>query len=89
MLRSEAINRLLSDEVVVEFTKTNGEYRRMRCTLREEAISQYQPKGEVKTKEEKPKANQSVWDVDANGWRSFLWSNVKTFDGVDTPNGIK
>ena len=90
MLKTEAINALKSDIVDVTFTKTDGTQRQMRCTLKDEFIGSYTPSQNAKPRKENPNpVNVSVWDVDKNGWRSFLWANVLTFNGVQTPNGIQ
>jgi cell division protein FtsL len=33
-------------------------------------------------------SNVAVWDLEANGWRSFRWENLRLVDGNDLPNGI-
>ena len=67
---------LKEQEVIITFTKVNGEERVMTCTLNEAIVPPT-----VRTETTKPKAEVdsvcSVWDVTAQGWRSFRWSNVK------------
>ena len=70
---------LKEQEVIVTFTKVNGEERIMTCTLNEAVVPPT-----VRTETTKPKAEVdsicSVWDVNAKGWRSFRWSNVKRIE---------
>ncbi len=68
---------LRNNVVTVTFTKVNGEERVMRCTL----MSEYVPNapsnnGQVLIQESESKA-VSVWDMEANGWRSFRVDSVK------------
>ena len=88
MLKSEALDKLRSEEVVVEFEKANGAMRTMTCTLKADVISQYKTKAENPSENKDERANVSVWDIEVNGWRSFIWSKVRRFNGVNTPNGI-
>lgn len=70
--------------ITVSFTKVNGENRNMRCTLMPEHIVDNRvllQEGEV------PKAPRpdnpdvlAVWDVDAQGWRSFRIDSVHRVD---------
>ena len=76
--RDGLIDMLRNNIVVVTFTKVNGDERVMTCTL----VSKHIPNapttnGEVVLKESK---NQtiSVWDTNAQGWRSFRVENVKS-----------
>lgn len=63
---------LRSDVTEVTFTKKNGEKRVMNCTLRSEFLPDMsgsqlsKPNDEVVT----------VWDTDANGWRSFRMDSI-------------
>lgn len=85
--RQATIDDLRAKEMVVHFTKKNGEERIMTCTLRPDFIPQdSMPKGTTK-KEPKPLSEQtacSVYDVQAKGWRSFLWDNVTEIKDIDT-----
>lgn len=65
--------------VTVTFTKKDGETRVMTCTLLESSIpEQHQPKTLAEGQEQRKRsdANLSVWDVNAEGWRSFILANV-------------
>ena len=60
---------------VVTFTKKDGDTRVMNCTLQPEQL----PKVEIKEgalKREPNLNNMSVYDVNAEGWRSFIIRNV-------------
>ena len=75
--RKWLLEHLHFGEVTVGFTKKDGEFRSMKCTLREGLIPQEKlPKG---TGTKKPsETTQSVFDVNKQEWRSFLWSNVQS-----------
>jgi hypothetical protein len=72
--RQDVLNMLNNRVVTVTFTKVNGEERVMNCTL----LSEYLPGGTGPTLlQESAGDNVSVWDVEANGWRSFRVSSIK------------
>lgn len=67
----------------VTFTKKNGDERIMKCTLMPEHL----PPAEVKENTEKTEKAVNtdvlaVWDLEAEGWRSFRLDSVKNFDSV-------
>ena len=77
----ENLTGLLRENVAtITFTKVNGTERVMRCTL----LSDYVPNsvksnGEmILEKSPKNDNNVSVWDIDANGWRSFRVGSIKS-----------
>lgn len=73
--RQDVLNMLTNSVVTVTFTKVNGEERVMRCTL----LSEYMPSGTGPTLlQESTGDNISVWDTEANGWRSFRVSSIKS-----------
>jgi hypothetical protein len=78
------IDSLKNDICVVEFTKQNGETRRMRCTL----MDKYLPKENRKDEETKVHMRKGltviVWDLDSNGWRSFYPSSITSFNVEST-----
>ena len=64
---------------VVTFAKKDGDIRVMTCTLQPDLL----PKVEIKentVKREPNYNNMSVYDVNAEGWRSFIIRNVKTVE---------
>jgi len=63
-------------EVTVTFTKKDGTERVMRCTLNPDNL----PKIEIKEeKKERKKSEDSlaVYDIEAKGWRSFVFRSVR------------
>jgi ferredoxin-fold anticodon binding domain-containing protein len=70
-------NILNTQEVVIKFTKTNGENREMRCTLSEGLVPQYEKKTE-RVKNANAEV-QPVFDLDKQAWRSFRWDSVTEF----------
>ena len=74
---AELQSQLQKEVLEVTFTKVNGDKRIMNCTLME-GILPSNPTEEAK-KDTKKKVNEdilSVWDIDANGWRSFRVKNI-------------
>ena len=70
--------RLKTETVTVRFKKVSGEERTMVCTLQESVIppaTKEDPLSQKKVRAVSP-AVCSVWDIEANGWRSFRWENV-------------
>jgi hypothetical protein len=73
-VRSELQTQLQTEVLEVTFTKVNGDKRVMNCTLMEGIL----PSNTTENNTDK-KVNEdilSVWDVDANGWRSFRMNTV-------------
>jgi hypothetical protein len=65
--------------VTVTFTKKDGTERVMNCTTNSELVPKVEVKESAEPKREK-KANEeimSVYDLDAQGWRSFRWDSIK------------
>ncbi len=76
--RTWLVEHLHHGEVTVGFTKKDGEFRSMKCTLSEGLIPQDKmPKGTGKKKADVP-TSQSVFDVNKQEWRSFLWENIQS-----------
>jgi hypothetical protein len=75
------LHNLLKKYIVcVEFTKANGEYRKMNCTLKSDVLpanTSTQNNSKPYTGEEN---HMAVWDVDANGWRSFIFDNIISYE---------
>jgi len=74
MNQAEWVTLLKENEVSVTFTKADGTQRVMRCTLKAEHL----PARENVTESTRKRSenNVSVWDLNANGWRSFIINNV-------------
>lgn len=82
MLKDEIIESLRRGTLVVEFNKKNGEFRRMTCTLNSVLIPQDQlPKSEIAVKENDTTVR--CFDLEANGWRSFIVENVLKTERLD------
>jgi hypothetical protein len=63
-----------SGEVTVNFVKKDGSARTMICTLSESKIpTDFAPKGSTKVQSDEALA---VFDVEANGWRSFRYDSI-------------
>lgn len=82
MTRDEILNLARENILSVTFTKKDGTTRVMKCTLREDIIPTVQddllrqsgvtPDRPVNTKV------LPVWDMEYQGWRSFIVENVTT-----------
>ena len=70
----EDLNKQLRESVlIVTFNKLNGDERVMTCTKDFKLIPEsHRPK----TDKEPPEGNVTVWDINANGWRSFKYDRV-------------
>jgi hypothetical protein len=69
---------LKNEKVTISFTKVNGDLRDMTCTLKELLIPADQLK-KTQVKEstvDKEPTNQPVYDVNAQGWRSFRYDSI-------------
>lgn len=80
LTRNEMMEMLTTSKCRVIFTKLNGEERDMLCTLREDLIPQATK--EPITQKAVREINVEVipvWDVKAEGWRSFRVDNVVSF----------
>ena len=76
------INDLHQKVCKVVFTKVNGDTRVMHATLNESLLPQQVDLEEhIQKKTKKPNPDVlAVYDVDANGWRSFRWDSLKDFN---------
>jgi len=67
---------IMKDTIVeLTFIKKDGTERIMNCTLNEEHL----PVTEAKEETKERKVNEdvlAVYDVDAEGWRSFRWDSL-------------
>jgi hypothetical protein len=73
----ESVRTLLqTTSITVDFEKANGEFRSMKCTLREDLGAKYTVKENTTSK--KPNLDVCVvWDVNQAAWRSFRWDRIK------------
>ena len=75
-LRESVHTLLQTTSVIVDFEKANGEFRSMKCTLREDLGAKYTVKENTTPK--KPNLDVCVvWDINQAAWRSFRWDRVK------------
>ena len=73
----ESVRTLLqTTSITVDFEKANGEFRSMKCTLREDLGAKYTVKENAIPKKPNPDVCV-VWDVNQAAWRSFRWDRVK------------
>jgi len=63
-------------EVTVDFDKANGEFRSMKCTLREDLGAKYSVMENKNPKKPNPDVCV-VWDTTQQAWRSFRWDRMK------------
>tara|TARA_B100001063_G_scaffold32419_1_gene25636 strand:+ start:402 stop:725 length:324 start_codon:yes stop_codon:yes gene_type:complete len=69
---------LLGEIIEICFTKKDGTERKMLCTLKAEHIPVYNtPILEDESGTVENKSYMNVFDVENNGWRSFIIDNVK------------
>ena len=84
--RDALLADLKQHPVEVKFKKVNGESRIMRCTLMKEHMpvndSQFE---QLEEQHQKPENLNTivVWDLHANGWRSFRVESVEYAQIVD------
>lgn len=75
--QEQIVQDLKSGTVVVTFNKVNGDKRVMTCTLHESVIpTPVASDSEINRNREPNEQVQVVWDVNADGWRSFRWDKV-------------
>lgn len=71
--------------LVIDFTKLSGDKRVMTCTLREDmkpAATKTDTMSQKKVREISD-AVVSVWDVNAQGWRSFRYDRLNSVEVVE------
>ena len=77
--RSYIIETLKNDELTVTFNKKDGTERVMKCTRNLSKVpSDQQPSGTMELKET---SAIRVFDLEANGWRSF---NAESVTAIET-----
>lgn len=75
---NQILDLVKNNVVEVTFTKLNGDERVMTCTLVESylpPVTKTEDSSQKKAKTPNTEA-LSVWDVNANGWRSFRLDRV-------------
>ena len=98
LTREDVVEMLRNDVATVTFTKADGTERVMECTLLNEVLTQRVPVGlatQAPKPEKKKKAPNphtlAVYDVPADGWRSFRLDSVKSIGfptSIFTDEGI-
>jgi hypothetical protein len=74
----EWLRELLRERVVgVVFIKKDGTERVMQATLSENFIPEATNSENSATTRKKSDEALAVWDIEAQGWRSFRWDSVK------------
>lgn len=77
--RDGLIDMLRHNIVSVTFTKVSGEERVINCTLQSQHLPNFaQVDGVLVTEGGRSNTTISVWDLDAQGWRSFRVASVKS-----------
>ena len=70
------VSLLRERPVEIVFIKKDGSERKMNCTLLESKIpAEKAPKGVERAKSDEVVA---VFDLEAEGWRSFRWDSIKS-----------
>ncbi len=75
-LRESVHTLLQTTSITVDFEKATGEFRSMKCTLREDLGAKYTVKENAAPKKPNPDVCV-VWDVNQAAWRSFRWDRLK------------
>ena len=77
MITREDILKLIRNEAIVTFTKTNGEKRVMHCTTDMTKIPEDQrPVTSITITNQQNDDVLRVYDLEKNGWRSFRIDSV-------------
>ncbi len=76
--KESLVDTLRHNIVTVTFTKVDGTERVMKCTLMSEHIPNAPSTNGAIVLKESTANTLSVWDTEANGWRSFRVDNVKS-----------
>lgn len=86
--REDLVEMLNKEIVEITFTKLDGDERVMTCTLQESFLPKPNKEDQlsqtkVRNIEEKTVV---VWDIKAQGWRSFRYDRVKKVESVQINN---
>jgi hypothetical protein len=91
----EGFRTLVRDELrynnvppAITFTKADGTERRMICTTNASLIPQNVDQKETRSGSMTPSRKQSdntqpVYDIETSGWRSFVWTRIKSIEYHD------
>lgn len=83
MKKEEVKEHLKNGVVEIVFIKADESIRTMKATLCEDFLP---PKEEKEGEEEKeakpqPEHSQTVFDVEAQAWKKFVWARLKSVNG--------
>lgn len=85
MMKKWEWHEALKDRVMkIDFTKTNGENRIMVCTLNETILPTSNLSEIPKRAKDTNPEVVAVWDVEAEGWRSFRIDSVNGWETIST-----
>lgn len=86
--KDDLMKMLEENVVVVTFLKLDGDQRIMTCTLKEDIKPKATKTDTLSQKKVREVSDKvcSVWDVNANGWRSFRYDRVQTVKLKDSVN---
>lgn len=86
--KDDLMKMLEENVVVVTFLKLDGDQRVMTCTLKEDIKPKATKTDTLSQKKVREISDKvcSVWDVNANGWRSFRYDRVQTVKLEDNAN---
>lgn len=85
--QNDFLKQLLREGVVsVVFTKKDGSERVMICTLNPELLPAQTDIEEAVQKKTPNPDILAVWDLEAQGWRSFRYDSIIGFSNHDWPN---
>jgi hypothetical protein len=78
MIGQEVLKKELKEGIVtVVFEKQDGTERTMQCTLSEDYVPLLDTNGVASKRVQNPDV-LAVWDIEANGWRSFRFDSIKS-----------
>lgn len=81
--RDELRDLLVENVLQVTFDKLNGDERIMSCTLRRDILPAADASKVDNQGKKAAETSLSVWDINANGWRSFRMDKIKAVAHVD------
>jgi len=83
--KKQLLQDLKEHVLEVTFTKVNGDRRVMTCTLQEQYLPKLDTDGSKNYEPNTDGTACSVWDTNAQGWRSFRWANVEEIRFINEP----
>ena len=84
--RDDVLRDLRENVCEVYFTKVDGNKRKMRCSLKPEALPDSYALTEEAKEREFHETNKDIircWDLEANGWRSFRIDSIEYINAVE------